>query len=110
MLSISNLKAAYGKVEVLHGIPLEVPNGKVVTLIGSNSAGTVMLAGKDVTGQEAHRIARTGLAHSPEGRRVFATMSVADHFLLGALRALSARGRAATSRRIWSVCVSCFPV
>lgn len=66
MLFISNLKAAYGKVEVLHGISLEVPKGEVVTLIGSNSAGktttmraisamlkprggTVRLAGKDVT-------------------------------------------------------------
>ncbi|HWW07625.1 ABC transporter ATP-binding protein [Collimonas sp.] len=101
MLSISNLHAAYGKVEVLHGISLEVPKGKVVTLIGSNGAGktttmraisgmikaksgTVTLAGVDVTGLASHKIARAGLAHSPEGRRVFATMSVVDNLLLGA--------------------------
>ncbi|MFZ6721552.1 ABC transporter ATP-binding protein [Undibacterium sp. Ji49W] len=101
MLSISNLHAAYGKVEVLHGISLEVPKGKVVTLIGSNGAGktttmraisgmlkpkegSVVLAGKDVTGMDSHKIARAGLAHSPEGRRVFATMSVTDNLLLGA--------------------------
>jgi branched-chain amino acid transport system ATP-binding protein len=101
MLSITNLHAAYGKVEVLHGISLEVPKGKVVTLIGSNGAGktttmraisgmikpktgTVMLAGRDVTGLESHKIACAGLAHSPEGRRVFSTMSVADNLLLGA--------------------------
>jgi branched-chain amino acid transport system ATP-binding protein len=101
MLSISNLHAAYGKVEVLHGISLEVPKGKVVTLIGSNGAGktttmraisgmikprsgTVMLAGKDVTGLDSHRIAKAGVAHSPEGRRVFSTMSVTDNLLLGA--------------------------
>ncbi|AMO94937.1 ABC transporter family protein [Collimonas fungivorans] len=101
MLSISNLHAAYGKVEVLHGISLEVPKGKVVTLIGSNGAGktttmraisgmikaksgSVTLAGVDVTGQASHKIARAGLAHSPEGRRVFATMSVVDNLLLGA--------------------------
>jgi branched-chain amino acid transport system ATP-binding protein len=101
MLSISNLHASYGKVEVLHGISLEVPKGKVVTLIGSNGAGktttmraisgmikpksgTVTLGGKDVTGLDSHRIARSGLAHSPEGRRVFATMSVTDNLLLGA--------------------------
>ncbi len=101
MLSISNLHAAYGKVEVLHGISLDVPKGKVVTLIGSNGAGktttmraisgmlkpkagTVTLGGKDVTGLESHRIARAGLAHSPEGRRVFSTMSVTDNLLLGA--------------------------
>ncbi|MFZ6773173.1 ABC transporter ATP-binding protein [Undibacterium sp. SXout7W] len=101
MLSISNLHAAYGKVEVLHGISLDVPKGKVVTLIGSNGAGKtttmraisgmlkpkegkVTLAGQDVTGMDSHRIARAGLAHSPEGRRVFATMSVTDNLLLGA--------------------------
>lgn len=101
MLTIENLHAAYGKVEVLHGISLTVPKGKLVTLIGSNGAGktttmraisgmlkpksgSVTLAGRDITGQESHKIARAGLAHSPEGRRVFSTMSVTDNLLLGA--------------------------
>ena len=101
MLTIQNLHAAYGKVEVLHGISLDVPKGKLVTLIGSNGAGktttmraisgmlkpksgTVTLGGKDVTGLDSHRIARAGLAHSPEGRRVFSSMSVTDNLLLGA--------------------------
>jgi branched-chain amino acid transport system ATP-binding protein len=101
MLSISNLHAGYGKVEVLHGISLDVPKGKVVTLIGSNGAGktttmraisgmlkprdgSVTLDGKDITGRDSHKIARSGLAHSPEGRRVFPTMSVTDNLLLGA--------------------------
>ena len=101
MLTIQNLHAAYGKVEVLHGISLDVPKGKLVTLIGSNGAGktttmraisgmlkpksgSVTLGGKDVTGLDSHRIARAGLAHSPEGRRVFASMSVTDNLLLGA--------------------------
>jgi branched-chain amino acid transport system ATP-binding protein len=99
MLTISNLHAAYGKVEVLHGISLDVPKGRVVTLIGSNGAGKtttmraisgmikpkggeVILSGKNITGLDSHRIARFGLAHSPEGRRVFATMSVTDNLLL----------------------------
>jgi branched-chain amino acid transport system ATP-binding protein len=101
MLKIDNLHAAYGKVDVLHGISLEVPKGTLVTLIGSNGAGktttmraisgmirprggTVLLAGRNITGMDSHRIARAGLAHSPEGRRVFATMTVMDNLLLGA--------------------------
>lgn len=101
MLKIENLHAAYGKVEVLHGISLEVPAGKLVTLIGSNGAGKtttmrsisgmlkpksgiISLDGKNITGLDSHKIARAGLAHSPEGRRVFSTMSVMDNMLLGA--------------------------
>lgn len=101
MLTLTNLHAGYGKVEVLHGISLEVPKGQVVTLIGSNGAGKtttmraisgmiapregkVLLGDVDITGRESHRIARLGLAHSPEGRRVFATMTVNDNLLLGA--------------------------
>jgi branched-chain amino acid transport system ATP-binding protein len=101
MLTITNLHAGYGKVEVLHGISLEVPKGRVVTLIGSNGAGKtttmraisgmiapregqIKLGDEDITGRESHRIAKLGLAHSPEGRRVFATMTVTDNLLLGA--------------------------
>ena len=101
MLTIHNLHAGYGKVEVLHGISIEVPRGKVVTLIGSNgagktttmravsgmiapSAGEITLNGKRIDGLESYHIARLGLAHSPEGRRVFATMTVTDNLRLGA--------------------------
>ncbi|WP_198115267.1 ABC transporter ATP-binding protein [Massilia rhizosphaerae] len=116
MLTIDNLHAAYGKVEVLHGISLEVPKGKLVTLIGSNGAGKtttmraisgmlkpragkVLLAGRDITGMDSHRIARAGLAHSPEGRRVFATMTVTDNLLLGAFpRFTRARPRGDVAR------------
>jgi branched-chain amino acid transport system ATP-binding protein len=101
MLTIENLTAGYGKVQVLHGITIQVPKGKIVTLIGSNGAGKtttmraisgmikpvsgkVSLAGQDITGLDSHQIAKRGLAHSPEGRRVFPTLSVLDNIRLGA--------------------------
>ena len=101
MLKVEGLHAGYGRTEVLHGISLEVPKGALVCLIGSNgagktttmraisgmirtSAGAVLLNGKDITNFESHRIARLGLGHSPEGRRVFPTLSVTDNLLLGA--------------------------
>lgn len=106
MLSIQNLKAGYGKVQVLHGISFDVPKGKLVTLIGSNGAGKtttmraisgmirpsegeITLKGERIDGMESYSIARRGLAHSPEGRRVFATMSVTDNLLLGAFPRLT---------------------
>jgi branched-chain amino acid transport system ATP-binding protein len=101
MLTIENLQAGYGKVQVLHGISINVPKGKIVTLIGSNGAGKtttmraisgmikpeagrVTLGGNDITGLASHQIAKRGLAHSPEGRRVFPTLSVLDNIRMGA--------------------------
>ena len=106
MLKIKNLEAGYGKVHVLQGISIEVPKGQVVTLIGSNgagktttmravsgmikpSAGEITLNGKRIDHLESNQIAKLGLAHSPEGRRVFATMSVTDNLLLGAFPRLT---------------------
>ncbi len=106
MLTIRNLHAGYGKVEVLHGVSIQVPKGQVVTLIGSNgagktttmravsgmiapSAGEILLGGQPIAGLEPYHIAKRGLAHSPEGRRVFATMSVTDNLVLGAFPRLT---------------------
>jgi branched-chain amino acid transport system ATP-binding protein len=106
MLQIQNIHAGYGKVEVLHDISLSVPKGQVVTLIGSNgagktttmraisgmlkpSSGSITLNGKAIAGLTSNKIARAGLAHSPEGRRVFATLSVTDNLLLGAFPRLT---------------------
>jgi branched-chain amino acid transport system ATP-binding protein len=106
MLTIKELSAGYGKVEVLHGVSIEVPKGTVVTLIGSNgagktttmravsgmikpTAGQISLNGKRIDGMESYHIAKLGVAHSPEGRRVFATMSVADNLILGAFPRLT---------------------
>src|SRR3954464_7065116 len=93
MLSVTNLHAGYGKVEVLHGLTFAVKPGQLVTLIGSNGAGktttmravsgmlkpsarTIRLAQRDITGLDSHAVTRAGPAHSPEGRRVFAGLSV----------------------------------
>jgi branched-chain amino acid transport system ATP-binding protein len=105
MLIVSDLHAGYGLSEVLVGTSLEVKVGTVVALIGANGAGKtttmravsgllrptkgrVLLEGKPVQDLPASRIARLGLAHSPEGRKVFGPLSVEDNLLLGAFRRL----------------------
>ena len=111
MLEIKNLVASYGKVQVLHDISLSVPEGKLVALIGSNGAGktttlravsgmispesgSITLDGQSIGGLPSYEITRHGLAHSPEGRRVFPTQSVRDNLLLGAYpRLTGARDR-----------------
>ena len=106
MLKIEKLVAGYGKVKVLHEISLEVADGTLVTLIGSNGAGktttlralsgmirpesgSVHINGADITGLPSHEITRHGLAHSPEGRRVFPVLSVEDNLLMGAFTRLT---------------------
>ncbi len=105
MLVVRNLHAGYGLSEVLVGTSLEVKPGTVVALIGANGAGKttmmravsglippsrgeVLLDGQPVHGLSAFRIARLGLAHSPEGRHVFGPLSAEDNLLLGAYRRL----------------------
>ncbi len=106
MLKVENLSAGYGKVKVLHGVSLQVPQGQLVTLIGSNGAGktttlralsgmikpesgTIHIGGADITGLSSHDITRKGLAHSPEGRRVFPVLSVEDNLVMGAFTRLT---------------------
>src|SRR5437870_13200323 len=105
MLVVSELHAGYGLSEVLVGVSLQVKAGTVVALIGANGAGktttmravsgmirptqgSVLLDNKPVHGLPASRIARLGLAHSPEGRKVFGPLPVEDNLLLGAYRHL----------------------
>jgi branched-chain amino acid transport system ATP-binding protein len=105
MLTVQDLHAGYGLSEVLVGTSLEVKAGTVVALIGANGAGKtttmraisglvrpsrgkVVLDGQEVQGLAPARIARLGLAHSPEGRHVFGPLSTEDNLLLGAYRLL----------------------
>jgi branched-chain amino acid transport system ATP-binding protein len=101
MLKVENLVAGYGRVQVLQGLSLHVREGQLVTLIGSNGAGKtttlralsgmirpesgrIVLDGSEIGGLSSHQICKLGMAHSPEGRRVFANLPVSDNLLLGA--------------------------
>lgn len=100
MLTVENMYAGYSTSEVLRGISLQVKKGSVVALIGANGAGkttamraisgllqvsrgSIVLDGEPVQGYGAAKIARLGLAHAPEGRKIFAPLSVEDNLLLG---------------------------
>ncbi|MCC6618546.1 MAG: ABC transporter ATP-binding protein [Chloroflexi bacterium] len=101
LLELSDLHVFYGNIEALKGISLNVGRGEVVTLIGSNGAGksttlraisgthkprsgTVRLAGNEIQDLPAHEIVALGIAHSPEGRKVFSRMSVYENLQMGA--------------------------
>ncbi len=105
MLIADNIYAGYGASEVLVGLSLEVKTGTLVALIGPNGAGKtttmraisgivrptkgrVLFDDMQVQGMDASHIARLGLAHVPEGRKVFGTLSVEDNLLLGGYRRL----------------------
>ena len=101
LLAIKNLRAAYGKIEALKGVDLSIASGEIVALIGANgagkstlmmtifgrpraSAGQILYDGNDITAVPTHQIARLKIAQSPEGRRIFPRMSVAENLQMGA--------------------------
>lgn len=101
MLSVENVTSAYGRIEVLHGVTLHVGTGEIVTLIGANGAGktTLMHAisgvqpitdgvirfeGEPIEQQPAHARVAFGISQVPEGRQIFAPLSVIDNLKLGA--------------------------
>jgi branched-chain amino acid transport system ATP-binding protein len=101
LLSIRGLVAAYGNIEALKGIDIDVARGEIVALIGANGAGksTLMMTifgrprarsgeilfdGEDITHTPTHELARLRIAQSPEGRRIFPRMSVAENLQMGA--------------------------
>ncbi len=101
MLKIENLQVAYGGIQALRGIDLEVPDGKIVTLIGANGAGksttlrtisglvkakggSITYDGTELLGKPINAVLEAGIAQVPEGRRVFANLSVLENLRIGA--------------------------
>ena len=101
MLEIKDLEVYYGVIQAIKGISFEVNQGEVIALIGANGAGktttlhtitglispkkgSVVFEGKDITKVPAHKIVSMGMAHVPEGRRVFAELSVYENLKMGA--------------------------
>ena len=100
LLTITDLRVAYGQIEALKGVSLTVEKGEVVAILGANGAGkttlmraisgllgkrggTISFEDRDITKASADRIVRYGIAQSPEGRRVFGTLTVAENLTLG---------------------------
>ena len=101
MLEVKDLEVNYGVIKAIKGVSFEVNEGEVISLIGANgagkttilhavsgllnkTAGSVMFEGKDITKTPAHKIVYMGMSHVPEGRRVFAQLTVLENLKLGA--------------------------
>ena len=100
MLKVSDLKVSYGAIQAIKGISLEVNEGEIVSLIGANGAGktttlhtitgltkaqsgSVELEGRNLLATEAHQIVSLGLAHVPEGRHIFSSLTVEENLMMG---------------------------
>jgi branched-chain amino acid transport system ATP-binding protein len=125
LLEIAGLAAGYGRIGVLKDVGLSVAAGEIVAIIGANgagkttllrtisgliapSAGRIQLAGQPVGGLAAERLVAAGLAMVPEGRRVFAPLTVRDNLTMGAYLRLRARARAAVAADLEQV-LALFP-
>ena len=101
LLSLTDVRAAYGRIEALQGISLEVRRGEIVCMLGGNGAGKsttlrtisglmhprsgrIALEGHDVTTVPAHRLVRLGIGQAPEGRRIFGRLTVLENLQMGA--------------------------
>jgi branched-chain amino acid transport system ATP-binding protein len=123
LLAVKNLKVHYGAIEALNGISLEVPEGKVVALIGANGAGktttlraisrmvkpsggSVTFRGEEISKLQMHEIVARGLAQAPEGRGIFLNLTVRENLDLGAFLRTDRDGVAADVEK----CFAMFPI
>jgi branched-chain amino acid transport system ATP-binding protein len=123
MLELEDLRAGYGNIEALHGISLSVSEGEIVTLIGANGAGktttlmtisgcvrarsgAIRFRGRDISGLPPHEIVALGLVQSPEGRKIFPRLSVAENLEMGAFTRRDPAGIAADQNRVFEL----FPI
>src|SRR5438067_418594 len=103
MLEIQNLQVSYGSIAALHGLSIKVSTGSIVTLIGANGAGksttlraisgiaktqsgSVFFEGENITNKPPHEIVSSGISHVPEGRMIFANLTVRENLQMGAYR------------------------
>ncbi len=118
MLDVKDLNVYYGVIHALKGVSFHVNKGEIVTLIGANGAGktttlqtitglipaqsgSVMYNGREIIHTPGHRLVANGLAHVPEGRRVFATLSVYQNLMLGAYTRKDKDGIEATLKTVY---------
>ena len=120
MLEVKNLKVAYGRVRAVKGISFRVERGQVVTLVGTNGAGKtttlrtisgllrpesgeIWFEGERIDSVPAHDVTTRGLAHSPEGRRIFPRLTVEDNLRLGAFARKDKAGIASDLERVFNL-------
>ena len=120
MLEVKDLKVAYGRVRAVKGISFNVEQGQVVTLVGTNGAGKtttlktisgllrpesgeIWFDGQRIDGVPAHEVLTRGLAHAPEGRRIFPRLTVEDNLRLGAFARRDKAGIASDLDRVFAL-------
>ena len=120
VLALEDVRTTYGSIEALKGISLEVREGEIVTLLGSNGAGKsttlrsinglvrprsgkIVFQGRDITHSPAHEIVKRGIAQSPEGRKLFPRMTVLENLEMGAFQRSDRAGMREDMDRVFSL-------